>query len=179
VKLDPLLLIPAILRLVKRVLQKINNLGVCFYFFLITASQSITDELRETECVDQRNKYNDCQSSVPSAPLCNPPNQTKTRVNQETTVLACVKLLLIVARPDLHIPTVLHARSLPLGVSQVPIINFCEHFMSITSISMSTCSLGLQLFFDLLYLGVKLVPLLLCLQEGLIRFAVNNRLLIT
>ncbi len=41
--------------------------------------------------------------------------------------------------------------------------------MSITSISITTCSLGLQLFFDLLYLGVKLVPLLLCLQFGLIR----------
>jgi hypothetical protein len=41
--------------------------------------------------------------------------------------------------------------------------------MSITSISITTCSLGLQLFFDLLYLGVKLVPLLLYLQRGLIR----------
>ena len=68
-KLEPLLLIPAILRLVKRVLQQINNLGVCFCFFLLTASQSITDELRETERVDQRNKYNDCQSSVPAAPI--------------------------------------------------------------------------------------------------------------
>jgi hypothetical protein len=168
VKLDPLLLIPAILRLVKRVLQEINNLGVRFCFFLLTASQSITDELRETERVDQHNKYNDCQSSVPAASICNPPNQTKTRVKQET-VLPCARLLLIVARPDLHIPTVLHARSLPVVVSQVPIINFCEHFMSITSISMSACFLGLQLFFDLLYLDVKLVPLLLCLQPGLIR----------
>jgi hypothetical protein len=50
-----------------------------------------------------------------------------------------------------------------------PIINFCVDFMSITSISITECSLGLQLFFDLLYLGVKLVPLLLCLQRGLIR----------
>jgi hypothetical protein len=77
-----MLLIPAILRLVKRVLQQINNLGVCYSFFLRTASQSITDELRETERVDQRNKYNDSQSSVPVAPTCNPPNQTKTRVKQ-------------------------------------------------------------------------------------------------
>jgi hypothetical protein len=69
VKLDPLLLIPAILRLVKRVLEQINNLGVCLCFFLLTASQSITDELRETERVDQRNKHNDCQSSVPAAPI--------------------------------------------------------------------------------------------------------------
>jgi hypothetical protein len=60
-------------------------------------------------------------------------------------------------------------------VSQVPIINFCEHFMSITSISMSVCSLGLQLFFDLLYLVVKLVPLLLCLQPGLKLFACAAR----
>ncbi len=67
-KFDPLLLIPAILRLVKRVLEQINNLGVCFCFFLLTASQSITDELRETERVD-RNKHNDCQSSVPAAPI--------------------------------------------------------------------------------------------------------------
>jgi hypothetical protein len=41
--------------------------------------------------------------------------------------------------------------------------------MSITSISITACSLGLQLFFDLLYLGVKFVPLLVCLQRGLIR----------
>ncbi len=67
--LYPLLLIPAILRLVKRVLQQINDLGVCFCFFLLTASQSITHELRETERVDQRNKHNDCQSSVPAAPI--------------------------------------------------------------------------------------------------------------
>ena len=141
-------------------LQQINNLGVCFCFFLLTASQSITDELRETERVDQRNKDNDCQSSVPAAPICNPPNQTKTGVKQET-VLAWARLLLIVARPDLHIATVLHACSLPVVVSQVPIINFCEDFMSITNISITAYSLGLQLFFDLLYLGVKLVTLLL------------------
>ena len=67
--LDPLLLIPAILRLVKRVLEQINNLGVCFCFHLLTASQRITDELRETERVDQLNKHNDCQSSVPTAPI--------------------------------------------------------------------------------------------------------------
>ena len=46
-------LIPAILRLVKRVFEQINNLGVCLCFFLLTASQNITDELRETERVDQ------------------------------------------------------------------------------------------------------------------------------
>jgi hypothetical protein len=69
VKLEPLFLIPAVLRLVKRVLQKINNLGVCFFFFLLTTSQSITDDLRETERVDQRKKYNDFQSSVPTTPI--------------------------------------------------------------------------------------------------------------
>ncbi len=42
----------AILDLVKRFFEKINNLGVCFCFFLLAACQSITDELRETECVD-------------------------------------------------------------------------------------------------------------------------------
>jgi hypothetical protein len=89
-------------------------------------------------------------------------------VKQET-VLAWPRLLLIDARPDLHIATVLHACSLPAVVSQVPIVNFCGDFMSITSISITACSLGLQLFFDLLYLGVKLVPFLLCLQRGLIR----------
>jgi hypothetical protein len=41
--------------------------------------------------------------------------------------------------------------------------------MSITSIIMSVCSLRMHLFFDLLYLVVKLVPFLLCLQRGLIR----------
>ncbi len=40
--------------------------------------------------------------------------------------------------------------------------------MSITIIIMSVCSLRIQLFFDLLYLVVKLVPFLLCLQHGLI-----------
>ena len=53
-------------------------------------------------------------------------------------------------------------RCLLTVVSQVPMINFCEHFMSITSIIMSECSLRMQLFFDLLYLVVKLVPFLLC-----------------
>jgi hypothetical protein len=57
-------------------------------------------------------------------------------VKQET-VLAWVRLLLIVARPDLHIATVLHACSLPVVVSQVPIINFCVDFMSITIISIT------------------------------------------
>ncbi len=64
-KLDPLLLIPAILRFVKRVLQQINNLGVCFYFFLITASQSITDELRETQdACKSRNCPSLCEAFV-------------------------------------------------------------------------------------------------------------------
>jgi hypothetical protein len=44
---------------------------------------------------------------------------------------------LIVARPDLDIVTVLDARCLLTVVSQVPIVNFCDHFMSITSIIMS------------------------------------------
>jgi hypothetical protein len=87
----------------------------------------------------------------------------------QETALACARLLLIVARPDLHIATVLHARCLLTVVSQVPIINFCENFMSITIIIISAFSLWLQLFFDLLYLVVKLVPLLLYLQRGLIR----------
>jgi hypothetical protein len=51
-KLHPLLLSSAILDLVKRVFEKINNMGVCFCFFLLSACQSITDELRETERVD-------------------------------------------------------------------------------------------------------------------------------
>jgi hypothetical protein len=55
----------------------------------------------------------------------------------QETVLACVRLLLIVVRPDLHIATVLDARCLLTVVCQVPIVNFCEHFMSITSIIMS------------------------------------------
>ena len=70
----------------------------------------------------------------------------------QETVLVCTKLLLIGVRPDFHIETVLHTRCLLTVVSQVPIINFCEHFMSITSIIMSVCSLRMQLFFDLLYL---------------------------
>jgi hypothetical protein len=127
---------------------------------LLTGDQRITDELRETERLDQRHQYEDCQSSVPEAPICNPPNQTKMRVQQET-VLVWARILLIVVRPDLHIATVLHACSLPAVVSQVPIINFCEDFMSITSINITACSLGLQVFFDLLYLGVKFVPFLL------------------
>ncbi len=138
-KLDPLLLIPAMLDLVKRVFEQINNLDVCFCFFLLEAGQRITDELRETERLDQHHQDEDFQSSVPAAPICNPPNQTKTRVNQET-VLAWARMLLIDSRPDLHI-----------------------------AISITVCSLGLQLFFNLLYLGVKLVPFLLCLQGVLIR----------
>ncbi len=36
---------------------------------ILLSSQSITDELRETECVDQRHKYNDRLSSVPAASI--------------------------------------------------------------------------------------------------------------
>jgi len=57
-----------------------------------------------------------------------------------------------------------------VDASQVPIINFSEHFMSITSIIMSACSLRMQPLFDLLYFVLKLVPCLLCLQRGLICF---------
>jgi hypothetical protein len=56
---------------------------------------------------------------------------------------------------ELYIATVLHARCLLTVVSQVPVFNFCEHFMSITSSIMSACSLRIQLFFDLFYLVVK------------------------
>ena len=87
----------------------------------------------------------------------------------QEAVRACARLRLILARPDLYIPTVLHARSMIAVDSQVPIINFCEHFMSITSIIMTTCSLRIQALFDLLYLVVKLVPSLICLQRGLLR----------
>ena len=59
----------AILDLVKRVLEQINNLGVCFCFFLLTVSQRINDELRETERLDQRHKDNDCLSRVPTGPI--------------------------------------------------------------------------------------------------------------
>jgi hypothetical protein len=116
-------------------------------------------ELRDTE------RDIDSQSRVPRTPIWNPPNQSKTCVMQET-VLACVRLLLIVERPKFHITTVLHTRYLPVVVSQVPIINFFEHFMIII---MSVWSLGLKLFFDLLYLVVKLVSLLLFFQCDLIR----------
>jgi hypothetical protein len=59
----------------------------------------------------------------------------------QETVLACARFLLIVTRPDLHIATVLHSRSLPAVVAQVPIINFCEQIMSITSIIICVLSL--------------------------------------
>ena len=78
--------------------------------------------LRETERLDQHHKYNDCQRSLPKTPICNPPNQTKTGVTQET-VLACVRLRLILARPDFHVTTVLRVRCLPVEVSQVPFTN--------------------------------------------------------
>ena len=72
---------------------------------------------------------------------------------------------MIIARPDLYIATVLDARCLVTVVSQVPVINFCEHFMSII---MTACSLRMQPLFDLVYLVVKLVSCFLCLQRGLI-----------
>jgi hypothetical protein len=102
--------------------------------------QSITDELRETECLDQHHDDIDCQSRVPQTPVCNPPNKPQTRVVQET-VRACARLRLILARPELYIATVFHARCLLTVVSQVPVFNFCEHFMSITNSIMSVCSL--------------------------------------
>ena len=52
----------------------------------------------------------------------------------QETVRACARLRLILARPDLYIETVLDARRLLTVVAQVPIINFFEHFMSITRI---------------------------------------------
>ncbi len=79
-------------------------------------------------------------------------------------------LRLILTRPDLCIPTVLYTRCLLAVDSQVPIINFWEHFMNITiTMFMTVCALRMQSLFDLLYLVVKLVPFLLCLQSGLIR----------
>jgi hypothetical protein len=42
----------------------------------------------------------------------------------------------------------LHARCLLTVVSQVPIINFWKHFMSISSIIISACSLWLHLPFQ-------------------------------
>jgi hypothetical protein len=42
--------------------------------------------------VHQRHQRNNCQNSVPGTPILNPPNQTKTRVMQET-VLVCARLL--------------------------------------------------------------------------------------
>jgi hypothetical protein len=81
----------------------------------------------------------------------------------QEAVRAFARLRLIHARPDLYIATVLHARCLLTVVSQVPIINFRELFMSFTSTIISACSLWLQLFFDLLYLVVKLVLCLLYL----------------
>ena len=87
-----------------------------------------------------------CQSRVPITPVCNPPNKTKTGVKQEP-VLACVRLRLILERPVCHVPTVLHTSFLPVVDAQVPIINSCNHFVSITRI-MSACSLWLQLPFQ-------------------------------
>jgi hypothetical protein len=40
-------------------------------------------------------------------------------------------------RTDFHITTGLHGCYLPVVDVQVPIINFCDHFMNITSIFMS------------------------------------------
>ncbi len=67
--LDPLLLIPGMLDLVECVFEQINNLDVCFCFFLLTTDQRITDELRETERLDQHHQYEDCHSRVPKAPV--------------------------------------------------------------------------------------------------------------
>ena len=86
----------------------------------------------------------------------------------QEAVRACARLRLIHARPDLYIATVLHARCLLTVVSQVPIINFCELFMSITSIIMSACSLGLQLPFQFFHLFFSSILFLLRLQRNLV-----------
>jgi hypothetical protein len=62
----------------------------------------------------------------------------------------------------------LHARSLPVVVAQVTIIKFCDQIMSITSIIISVCYIWLYPMFDQLYLVVKLVSCLLCLQRDII-----------
>jgi hypothetical protein len=49
-----------------------------------------------------------------------------TGMNQEP-VLVCVRLRLIVERPECHVPTVLHACCLSVEVSQIPFINLCIH----------------------------------------------------
>ena len=82
-------------------------------------------------------------------------------VTQET-VLVCVSLRLILKRPDLNVCC------LPSVDSQVPIINFCELFMNINSIIISVYSLRIQSLFNLIYLVVKFVPCLFCLQCGLL-----------
>ena len=64
-KLHPLLIISVIFDLVKNVFQKINNLDVCFFFFLLTDPQIITDVVRETEYCDQHDKYDDSHNRVP------------------------------------------------------------------------------------------------------------------
>ncbi len=121
----------------------------------------------ETERVDQHRKYIDCQSRVPQVSIWNPPNQTKARVIQEA-VRACARLRLTHARPDLYIATVLHARCLLTVVSQVPIINFCELFMSITSTIISACSVWLQLPLKFFHCFFSSIPFLLRLQGKLI-----------
>jgi hypothetical protein len=92
-----------------------------------------------------------------------PTNQTKTRVIQEA-VLDCVRFLLIVVRPDLHIATVLDARSLPTVVVEVTIIKFCDQIMRITSIIISVCSLWVDLSFQFFHCFFSRILFLLRLQ---------------
>ncbi len=75
---------------------------------------------------------------------------------------------MIVARPDLHIATVVHACSLPAVVSEVPIIKFCEQIMSITSIIISACSLWLQLPFQFFHCLFSSILFFLRLQSNLV-----------
>jgi hypothetical protein len=68
----------------------------------------------------------------------------------------------------LYIAAVLHARCLLTVVTQVPVFNFCEHFMSITSIIISAWSLWLQLPFQFFHCFFSSIPFLLRLQGKLI-----------
>jgi hypothetical protein len=66
----------------------------------------------------------------------------------------------------LYIATVLHTYCLLTVVSQVPVLNFCEYFMSITSIIMSVCSLRIQLPFQFFHCFFSSISFLLRLQDS-------------
>jgi hypothetical protein len=68
----------------------------------------------------------------------------------------------------LYIATVLQARCLLTVVSEVPIINVYEHFMSITNIIISAWSLWLQLPFQFFHCFFSSISFLLRLQGKLI-----------